>query len=273
MRLGGRARLALGLVAALTVVGCFQQPVEAPSDGDDQPHPAVAVVTDYLTALGQDRGRVMVGISTGPAQGYARYRVAVTRGDPRGFSELGVEITRPFSVASEDSGEAVLDGEAALRFEGREGPTVVELRDFVAMEQEGRWLVRSYRRDGRPLEDFVVIETVEGRNAAARVTIRLAYRDPSVGSLTLPLEITNSGQTPLVGTGFTASFTATETGRTHTSTAAGPDEIAPGATEDAVVTFVEVDDAGAGGTLTITLEEVAGETVPVSLEVPAFSGP
>lgn len=239
---------------------------------DDETAAAAVAVTEYFEAFAEGRFRVMAGVSTGPALLYAQYRVAGERAADNAAPPtvpLDLELGEGRRVGAD---EIRFDGQAVLQLAG--GQT--RFGTFVVVEEDERWLVADYTRDGRPLRDFVASTaatpvTVDG----VRLVNRLAFRDPSVGELAVPIEITNERSDAVTFGSYQATFDSASSGRQHTIEFSGPGAVSPGATADLVLVFDEVDDAGDGGELRVEFVTAeAADSVTFELDLPAFnSGP
>jgi hypothetical protein len=261
----GRQLLVAALAAlALLTAGCgVVDGLVGSSEAEEEP--VLAAVRTYLQAFDEGRARVMAGVSTGPARAYADYRVAVERGDPRGFEDTVVEVVEPLAVTALDAATASVRGTAELR--GEEGGLIARLTAFELERDADRWLVRTYDRDGRPLDDFVLRVLLQGAAGDVAATVRLLYSDASAGSLTLPIEVENGTADPIAVEAIEAELESDASGRVHRTGAAPADPIQPAASREVVVTFVKVDDAYRGGILRL---HVPGTEQPLELPVPAF---
>lgn len=245
------------LATVVLIAGC----------GSAAPPAASQAVEDYFGALGEGRYRTMVGLSTGPARLYAEYLVAGERSVNGPASPPPLEAME-LGDAEVEADRVRLSGEARVATVG--GDTT--FRDFDLMRDGDRWLLHDYLRNGQPLAHFVSPANTKTSAQGLRVAADLAFRDPTAGTLAVPVVITNDRPDDIELVSYEARFRAVGSGRAHRIDFSGPGPLAAGDSIDVILVFDTVDDADDGGQITLTLREAAGDIdFDQPLVVPSFT--
>lgn len=266
----------------------------ADSAGRSVPASALTTIDELMAAMGDDDLDALVELATGPAAAFftiVRHgHLTAGPGAEPVFPNFRVEPSDPSLV---EPGVVRLPGPAGYAFTGPGAPPPRVFTDLEFHEIDGTWKLRTFLRNGVPIDEWVTRPPIDPVVTSGPISIRSLGRFIDIGCQTGSDPNCPAAARDVVAVNFVISSDASSplefvpstlpdgtqapgwlesaTGAAHVPSDAQSTPLEPGAMVLVTAHFVGVDDPLGPSTLHVTFR-VEGELHQLGVPVPGFPG-